>query len=379
MVFSVDQWSFDVSQAAFRVYFMDGRQGQINPDHDLLRSQQIELCDSHPFSLPGDALPGVPEFRPARGLSSPHAQTAWATLFPRLIQLTATIERRLRLDDGDMLVMHDDCPQEWRRGDHVVLMLHGLGGSHRSGYMVRLAARLQQRGVRSFRMDHRGCGAGTSLAKYPYHAGRVEDLAAAVSMVERLCPGSPISLAGFSLSGNLLLRYLGEFGADLPLSLFRAVAVCPPIDLQHCSSMLNASRMGQRYDLYFARRLVRQLSNSTQWRDDVPLATVRRPPRRLYDFDELYTAPASGFESADHYYDRASSKPVIHQIRVHTTILASQDDPVVSTHAFRGLELPPNVTLCLTKHGGHLGFVGRSGVDPDRRWMDWRLLEWLLN
>ena len=358
---------------------MDGVQGQTLPEYDAEASRRNEPCDPHSFSLPNDALPGVPQFQPARGLSSPHVQTAWAWFFPSLLPLAGTIERRLRLDDGDLVVMHDDCPQGWRRGDHVVLMLHGLGGSHRSGYMVRLAARLQQRCVRSFRMDHRGCGAGTSLAKYPYHAGRVEDLAAAVHMIERLCPGSPISLAGFSLSGNLLLRYLGELGASLPLSLFRAVAVCPPIDLQHCSSMLNASRMGQRYDLYFARMLVRQLANSTQWREDVPLASVLRQPRRLYDFDELYTAPASGFESADHYYDRASSKPLISQIRVHTTILAAKDDPVVSTQAFRGLQLPPNVTMCLTQHGGHLGFVGRSGVDPDRRWMDWRLLDWLLN
>ncbi len=111
----------------------------------------------------------------------------------------------------------------------------------------------------------------------------------------------------------------------------------------------------------------------------MPLANVRRPPQRLYDFDELYTAPASGFESADQYYERASSKPVIENIRVHTTILASMDDPVVSTQAFHGLQLPPNVTMCLTQHGGHLGFVGRSGVDPDRRWMDWRLMDWLLN
>ena len=358
---------------------MDGVQGQTIPIYDVNASRRKALCNSHPLSLHGEALPGVPPFRPARGLSSAHAQTAWATVFPGLVSLVGTTERRLRLDDGDLVVMHDDCPTDWRRGDHVVLMQHGLGGSHRSGYMVRLAAKLQQRGVRTFRMDHRGCGAGTSLAKYPYHAGRVEDLAAAVNMVERLCPGSPISLAGFSLSGNLLLRYLGEFGPDLPMSLFRAVAVCPPIDLQHCSSMLNASRMGQRYDMYFTRRLVRQLSNSTQWRDDVPLANVRRPPQRLYDFDELYTAPASGFESADHYYERASSKPVIENIRVHTTILASMDDPVVSTQAFQGLQLPPNVTMCLTPHGGHLGFVGRSGVDPDRRWMDWRLMDWLLN
>lgn len=358
---------------------MAGVQGQTIPESDVGASPQSARRDSHPLTLPADTLPGIPPFRPARGLSSPHAQTAWATLFPGRLPLDGTIMRRLRLDDGDLVVLHDDCPQGWRHGDHVVLMLHGLGGSHRSGYMVRLAARLQQRGVRAFRMDHRGCGAGNSLAIQPYHAGRIEDLAAAVQMVERLCPGSPISLAGFSLSGNLLLRYLGESVESLPLSLFRAVAVCPPIDLQHCSSMLSASRMGQRYDLYFAKRLVRQLSNSTQWRKDVPLASVRRPPRRLYDFDELYTAPASGFESADHYYDRASSRSVISQIRVHTTILASKDDPVVCTEAFRGVKFPPNVTMCLTQYGGHLGFFGRRGVDPDRRWMDWRLLEWLLN
>ena len=124
---------------------MDGVQGQTIPDHDFARSQYA-MHDSHPFSLPGDALPGIPQFRPARGLSSPHAQTAWATLFPGLLPLTETTERRLRLDDGDLVVMHDDCPQDWRRGDHVVLMLHGLCGSHRSGYMVRLAARLQQIG-----------------------------------------------------------------------------------------------------------------------------------------------------------------------------------------------------------------------------------------
>ncbi len=358
---------------------MDGVQRQFISEFDTEASQRYAACDSNPLSHPCDALAGVPPFLPARGLASPHAQTAWATLFPRVLPLEGTTERRLRLDDGDLIVLHDDCPQAWRRGDHVVLMLHGLGGSHRSGYMMRLAARLQRRGVRAFRMDHRGCGAGTSLAKNPYHAGRVEDLAAAVQMIERLCPGSPISIAGFSLSGNLLLRYLGEYSEKLPLSLFRAVAVCPPIDLQHCASMLGTTRMGQRYDLYFARRLVRQLSNSIQWRDDVPLANTNCPPRRLYDFDELYTAPASGFESADHYYSRASARPVLGQIRVHTTILASLDDPVVSTQAFRGVEFPPNVRLCLTQHGGHLGFVGRRGVDPDRRWMDWRLLEWLLN
>lgn len=335
--------------------------------------------DSGPLRLPTQMPPGVPEFRPARGLRGAHAQCVWGTLFPGRMPLYGTVERRIRLHDGDLLVLHDDKPDTWQRGDHVVLLMHGLCGSHQSGYMVRMAKRLSSQGIRVFRMDHRGCGAGALLARSPYHAGRIEDVVSVVETVERLCPGSPLSLAGFSLSGNLLLRYLGTEPDRLPLCLFRAVAVCPPIDLHQCAQKLHSSAAGQRYDWYFTRKLISQISGGPLWNDKLPIASVRRLPRRLYDFDELYTAPAAGFASADHYYSISSSAPVISKIRVHTTILAAIDDPVVAPEPFYALNPPTNVTLCLTKHGGHLGFVGRSGVDPDRRWMDWRLIDWLLN
>lgn len=344
----------------------------------VLSPELKSLADSGPLVLPLDSPPGVSPFVPARGLTGAHRQTLWAFLFPGRDRLPGTMERRLRLPDGDLIVLHDDCPPAWQRGDHVVLLMHGLCGSHQSGYMVRLAAKLTAQGVRTLRMDHRGCGAGAHLARQPYHAGRIEDVDAAVELIERLCPGSPISLAGFSLSGNLVLRYLADRPGSLPLSIFRAVAVCPPIDLHGCASALSSTRMGQRYDWYFTRRLLNQISQSSQWRDDVPLASASRPPRRLYDFDELFTAPASGFASADEYYSYASSKDLIGRIRVHTTILAADDDPVVCSRAFRDLRVPRNVTLCVTQHGGHLGFVGQSGSDPDRRWMDWRLVDWLL-
>ncbi len=327
---------------------------------------------------PGSPLPGVPDFAPARGLRSANLQTVGASLFPGNARIDGTLERHLRLDDGDLLVLHDDTPRGWERGDHVVLLLHGLGGSHRSGYMVRIARKLSQLGVRCFRLDHRGCGAGNSLARQPYHAGRIDDIAAAVSLLERLCPGSPISIAGFSISGNMLLRYLGEYADSLPFSLFRAVAVCPPVDLHHCASRLAQSVSGQRYDWYFTRRLISQIASSPQWDDSLPIARSRRPPRRLYDFDELYTAPASGFLSADEYYANASAAPVVSRIRVHTTILAAEDDPVVCSAPLTRLSLPANVRLCMTRHGGHLGFIGQPGIDPDRRWMDWRTIEWLL-
>lgn len=323
-------------------------------------------------------MSGIPEFRPALGLRCAHRQTAFGAWFPAAPRTPGTVLHSVRLDDGDSVILHDDRPAEWKRGDHVALLMHGLGGSHRSGYMVRCAQKLGLRGVRVFRMDHRGCGAGAGLARNPYHAGRTDDLSTVIRHLELVCPGSLISLAGFSLSGNLLLRYLGLDPDSLPLSLFRAVAVCPPVDLQSCMEYLNQSAAGRRYDWYFTRLLVSQIANSLLWRDDLPIATQGRLPRRLPHFDDLYTAPATGFQSAAHYYDAASSRPVLGNIRVHTMILSSADDPIVDTRCVISASLPANVRLCLTPYGGHLGFIARAGTDPDRRWMDWRIVDWLL-
>ena len=347
-------------------------------DECQIPAANLALADSGPILLPMHKPVYMPPFVPARGLSNGHAQTVAGTYLPNSARLSGTTQRKLRLTDDDFLVLHDDRPTIWERGDHVVLLLHGLCGCHQSGYMVRTSSKLHHYGVRTFRMDHRGCGAGEGLAKSPYHAGRTEDLHSAIRMIERLCPGSPISIVGYSISGNLVLRYLGEFAGDTPLSLFRAVAVCPPVDLSHCVRSLSSSSLGLRYSWFFTRQLLSHIVNGPLWRHDVPLAKMQRLPRTLLDFDDAYTAPASGFESAEHYYQSPSALSVISDIRVHTSILAAADDPMVCAAPLRNAQLPPNVRLYLTKQGGHLGFIGRKGVDPDRRWMDWRVIEWLL-
>ena len=339
---------------------------------------KLSLEDSAPISIPLHRPPGVPEFKPAGGMRNRHMQTIWGTLTGKA-PVEGTIQRKIKLQDCDFIVLHDDQPSGWKRGDQVVLQLHGLGGCHQSGYMTRVATKLHQKSVRTFRMDHRGCGAGIGLAESPYHAGRIDDLQQAIEAVERLCPGSPISVVGFSLSANLLLRFLGERAGNLPLSLYRAVAVCPPVDLLHCVSRLGNTRMGQHYDWHFTRLLISQIADTPLWKEDLPLAKVRRLPRRLYDFDQLYTAPASGFRSAEHYYETASSLEVLSDIRTHTAILAAEDDPLVDATPLMNTKLPHNITLCVTKHGGHLGFIGRENLDQDRRWMDWRVIDWLLN
>lgn len=321
----------------------------------------------------------IPPFVPAAGLGGGHRQTLAGSLFSGSSDFAGTVRHRVRVSDEDDIVLHDDRPDDWEHGDQVALLMHGISGCHGSGYMMRIAGKLNRRSVRSFRMDHRGCGAGEGLAENPYHAGRIDDLHRAIHSIENLCPGSSISIVGFSLSGNLLLRYLGDRSFDHSPNVFRAAAVCPPVDLRFCVKQLSRTRAGQRYDRYFTRRLISQVSGGRQWRDDLPLAQVRRLPWRLYDFDEMYTAPASGFDSADEYYRFASARDYLSMIDVPTTVLAAQDDPLVSPEPFSDLKLPSTVTLCLTEHGGHLGFVGRQQDDPDRRWMDWRVIDWLLN
>lgn len=332
-----------------------------------------------PALLPAPVFSEIPPFVPAAGFRGGHRQTILGALLTGSNVFFCTILRKVRVSDGDDIVLHDDQPDTWKRGGQVVLMLHGLSGCHRSGYMMRIAGKLNNLGVRTFRMDHRGCGAGCGLAEHPYHAGRVDDLHRTITSIEHLCHGSSISVVGFSLSGNLLLRYLGDRTFEHSLSLFRAVAVCPPVDLRHCVLQLKRTKAGQRYDWYFTRRLTSQIAGGPQWRSDLPLALVKRPPRRLYDFDNLYTAPASGFDSADAYYRFASASQYLNTIGVPTTILAAQDDPLVSPIPLNGLTFPRTVILCLTEHGGHLGYVSRRGDDPDRHWMDWRVIDWLLN
>lgn len=363
-----DQVMFDKDEQGGSEPFVRGSSGSAleSAVAELPREVQTTSCDT---------------FIPARAIANAHIQTVVGTIVTgaSMRDFPHTVHRRVAVSDGDYVVLNDDEPEDWTRGSHVVLMLHGLSGCRNSGYMMRIARKLNEQGVRTFRMDHRGCGAAEGLASYPYHAGRIDDLHRSVEAIERLCPGSAISVVGFSLSGNLLLRYLGDHSFDHSRNLFRAVAVCPPVDLKHCVSQLERTRAGQRYDWYFTRRLIEQISNGPQWRDDVPLAKTKRLPRRLYDFDDMYTAPASGFDSADHYYQFASSAQCIGAIRTPTTVLAATDDPLVCVKPLQSVSLPSSVSMCLTEYGGHLGFIGRPGNDQDRRWMDWRVMEWLLN
>ena len=198
------------------------------------------------------SLPEIPPFKPHPLLRGGNRQTVAGVYLPSgRLQYRAT-KHLVVLPDGDQIALHDDCPAEWKPGNRIALLIHGLGGCHGSPYMVRIADRLTARGVRVFRKDLRGWGAGAQIAKQPFHAARTEDIGASVGAIRNLAPESPIIPVAFSLGANILLKWLGDRGrAGQDTDCFKAMAIAPPIDLMGCCKNLNRG-FGKVYDRKYA-------------------------------------------------------------------------------------------------------------------------------
>lgn len=316
------------------------------------------------------------EFLPHPLLAGGHLQTIVGLYLPVGESLPATQQHILTLPDGDQLVLHENCPPAWRATDPSVVLIHGLCGSHQSPYVRRMAWKLYQANVRTFRLDLRGSGAGGLLARTGTHCGRWNDLEIPIEAITELAPNSPLTLLGFSLGAALALNLAAELGETSLGNWSRTVAVCPPVDLVSVAQHLRRP-MQRSYDRFFTRRLWRSMVERSQKVPGAPSVSHLRPPRRLREFDELITAPFGGYASADQYYRLTSVAPRLHQIQMPTLIIAASNDPIVPIGPLTQAVHGPNTKLIVTRCGGHLGYVGRVGSDPDRRWMDWRILEWL--
>ena len=342
-----------------------------------LRSQIVDegLADESGALTPPRLI--LPEFKPRRFLRNGHLQTlATVCVSTRKIPYRAE-QRRVMLEDGDQIVLHDDCPPTWQPDGRAVILVHGLTGCYLSSYMVRISFKLAQRGIRVFRFDLRGCGAGLTLARGAYHAGRSDDLATVVRFVNRLCPQACLAVAGFSLGANILLKFLGEHTFSEVQLVERAMAVNPPLNLSECGRRLGSSGFGI-YNRYFASRLHHQLLQRQAAHDRFAFPSDYCRPRGLRQFDEQFTAPMAGFESVDHYYRACSSDQFVPHIRTPTRIVASRDDPLIPIADLLNIALPDGVTRHVMDHGGHLAFIGRRGPDPDPFWIDWRVIDWAI-
>jgi predicted alpha/beta-fold hydrolase len=320
-------------------------------------------------------------------------QTIVGSYLPSRVAINPKLHH-VPLPDGDAIALHDDGassvltvgnelvpgepPNGHPRHAPVAILLHGLGGSHLSSYMLRCSSRLRARGVRVFRMDLRGCGAGMAIARHPLHAGRSEDAAAVLHFVSQICPGLPIHLIGFSMGANIVLKLAGELGPAAPPHLASVLAVSPPIDLSECTRSIQRG-LNRLYDRRFVRSLVRHIRHRTTLVPEMLTRPLVPHPRRLTDFDSLFTAPLAGFADVDDYYTRASSGSLLAHIAVPTLIITAASDPIVPVASFERATYSPTTQLVIASCGGHLGYVAAKSTDPDLRWLDWRVVDWVLS
>lgn len=321
----------------------------------------------------------VTSFRPRRLLGGGHRQTIWAALQkpPPVTWQTKTV--RLTLRDGDHAVLHDDQPPDWQPGSPSLLLLHGLCGSHASSYMVRLALQFYRHGVRTFRMDMRGCGAAASLSESVTHAGRGEDALDALHWIAQQTERGPLIAIGVSLGGNQLLRAVGTLSSEDAIGdivrsrMQRVVTIAPPIDLLRCSQHM--LRPGLRpYHWYFVSQLLRRVPPKVRQSPAFAQLDLRRRPRTIFELDDRITAPLAGFQDAVDYYQQCSSTDLLRCVEVPTLVLASEDDPLIPVAIFQDAMPSSQVDIQISRKGGHAGYLCNHG----NRWLDGLLIRWLL-
>ncbi|WP_250460752.1 hydrolase [Microbulbifer litoralis] len=316
------------------------------------------------------------KFAPAIGLGNCHLQTIFSR-FDRPRPWIATECQWYYTLDGDRLGLHLPAPLEDDPERPLVLILHGLEGSVTSPYAQGLMDILMQRHFQVAVMHFRGCGGIPNKLLRAYHSGDSDDPRWLAGELARQLPNTPMMAVGYSLGGNVLLKWLGEDGESSPLAA--AVAVSAPMDLHACSRRINTglSRFYQRHLLKSLKASLQQKARDVALADAMPNLNEPRNFSSFRHFDNAFTAPLHGFRDVDDYYTRASSKPLLGKIARPTLIIHAEDDPFICPSAIPApSEVSPAVELAVSKHGGHVGFISGSLWRPEY-WLEKRIPDFL--
>ncbi len=308
------------------------------------------------------------KFKSAWWLPGPHLQTVWPELTRRKVDLAPRRER-IELPDGDFIEL------DWVGPDSgpTILVMHGLGGSIESHYATPLLNAINSAGWRAAFMHFRGAsGTPNRLIRF-YHAGDTGDINLVANILSDREPETPLCAIGVSLGGNVLLKWLGETGEHNPL--LAAVAISVPFELYNAAHSIGKgfSRVYQWWMLKELVAFVEQKFNSR----NIPLEKLNiRDAKSFWEFDDKLTAPIHGFRSAKDYYINASSRPYLKDIAVPTLVIHSKDDPFMTPDVIpEKNELSSTVRIELSKHGGHVGFIGGKNPLKPEYWLETRIPE----
>lgn len=319
-------------------------------------------------------------FKPAWWLNNSHLQTIYPSLLRKPPEPTIKRER-LITEDKDFIDI-DFCGEG---NQPLVILLHGLTGSSQSGYIKGLQQALLDQGLRSAALNFRGCSGEYNDSSRCYHSGETGDIGFLYRTLRAREPKTPMAAVGFSLGGNVLLKWLGEQGANL--QLFAATAVSVPLVLSACASKLDSG-----FSKIYRASLLRELKDYVRLKQ-VHLESLGKTEeaellrqigdlekiKSFWQYDDRVIASLYDFANVEDYYQRSSSRQFLQMIAVPTLLIQAADDPFMTPEVIPELtELSASVRLEISKAGGHVGFIsGNNPWQPDY-WLERRIPEFLL-
>ena len=291
-------------------------------------------------------------YRPPFLLGNNHLQTVSPTLF-RKVKGVNYIRERIETPDGDFI----DIDLSLKGSKRAVVLSHGLEGSADRAYVKGMAKAFNKRGWDAVGFNFRSCSGEMNRTAGLYHSGKTEDLHLVIEHVLKTRGYEVLSLVGFSLGANLTLKYAGEMGKRIPKQVKSAIGISAPCDLSSSAKEILKPKCA-----VYEKRFLHTMIKKVRSKEAIMPAHVNRDyslVKNLADFDNLYTAPLSGFKDAEDYWSKCSSRRYISGTAIPTLIINAKDDPILGPECFPWDEARASDKLFLEApdNGGHVGFI----------------------
>lgn len=286
---------------------------------------------------------------------SGHVQTIIPGLF-REVNNINYFRERITTPDEDFLDL--DWSKTKPDNDKLVIISHGLEGDASRPYVKGMVKTMNQAGFDALAWNFRSCSGEPNKLLQSYHMGASDDLQLVISYVIKTADYQEINLIGFSMGGNITLKYVGQHPELLPPQVKKAAAFSVPCHISSASR-----KMAQLENRLYMQRFLKSLRKKLEAKSRLLPATINlnnyHRLRTFPDFDDRYTAPIHGFKDAHDYYTQCSSKQYLTNIKIPTLLVNALNDPFLSNECFpvAEAETNPHFFLEMPQQGGHVGFV----------------------
>ena len=312
------------------------------------------------------------DFNPSLPFRNGHFSTVYRPLFMK--ETCNYTRKRITTWDDDFI----DLDFSKVNSNTLAILIHGLEGSSESKYMISTSNELNTKRIDTVSVNLRGCSGEDNLLLGTYHSGKTEDIEFIVNHILETYNYENIIIIGFSLGGNLTLKYMGEFSEILSPKIKGAIAISVPIDIESSEREMDKLKNKLYIEGFLKTIRLKILEKSFKFPEFQIDKDKLFKAKKFKHLEHLYTVPVFGFESPEDYWQKASSKPYLSKIKLPTLLINAEDDSFLGKECFPHEEATDSDTFFLevTKFGGHVGFLS-TFKQEESRWLEKRICRFI--